>query len=679
MKATLGHGGRWIADSPTPLVVDLRNSGDGPVAVRVEIEQGQAFGTAPLRWERDVYLGVGAARREVFLVSGPRPYEASTRLLVETQPRVPLHWGRQTADRGRMEKNLAEDVQASAAAVAFESRVLGVVNDDRNVLASRFADDTQSALDRGTTQATALADARVAVVAVDPSLLHLAPHLLIGMDALVVRDPDTTFAADPAAMDGLLDWVALGGRLVISLGERSAQFASSPLAAELPATWTGPERIDYGAVARTYLPPGLAPVASTTGPWTRLRPRAGANVRHLGGRSDEVLEVGRRFGSGEILVLAYDVRQAVAFAPPEKGSLTGIAAMLSGRAARQPDDQRNDWNWNRLGVGTGFASALQAGAFEPPPLPLVLLGLVLYVVVVGPLDWFVLKRMRKERLTTLTFAGSVAAFTIVAYGASLVVFATGPRTNRIVLVDLIDGGRGGREVLRVHDIAGYYSPHGADRDLRWTLPTVVLPSELPGDVGTGDVGRALPVTIRGADPRTPEAAMEVAFRSQRVLRVEMSGVTGRSVEVLWEGEGPHRALRVRNDLPVDLERVVVLLRGGREYAVGSVSAGTVSRLFASDEVTASATDSAEGHFLRHSAPYDVAGDLAWLSHATSTAQSPAELDLVRLRKLGFDRSASIGEGRALLVATAKRSPVPLAGGEDPGDVHVVIRKEIPLP
>jgi hypothetical protein len=477
----------------------------------------------------------------------------------------------------------------------------------------------------------------------------------------------------------------------VSLGEHAAEFAASPLAARLPARWTGAQRRPYAEVLAELGDSVNSPGAP--GPWTELRPATDADAT-VGEGPHGPLRVERRIGMGRVVVLAYDVRAVLSQVP--EGDFEGAAAfarIVAADVPREIENQQQSWEGTSFaGLATAFASALRSGAFAPPPLPLVILGIIVYVVVVGPLDWFVLKRLRKERLTTLTFLGAVLAFTTLAFGASLFLFSSGARVNRIVVADLADAGGGGRQVLRTIDIAGFYAPRGADQPLSYPAPAALLAGSFPGLAFGGDAGSSLPVTVAPGDPLHPDATVQLPFRSQRVVRAHSVGTLGPTIEVEWDESMGPPGVRVLNGLPVDLDDVLVYVDESHAYDLGPVAAGARSndgdfnRMRALRERPPLYGDGWGGPVFWGGNDRVSREDMRRLLEAVTigsftrpTGNAPPANDdeSAVLRKLGLTRSGAFARGRALVVAFASAAPVVLPGSSVEGDAHVVIRKEVP--
>jgi hypothetical protein len=686
VRDRIGFGGRWVIGAPTPYTLTLGNSGPGPVVVMVRVSTGASFGLHDFQHLRALRLDAGAVRDEVFLIEGPQPWEGAIRVEIEVDPTVVIRTADEVTDRGTMSIQRPQGMYSEATGLEFPTHVVGVVGDPRSFISSSIA---RAGLGSVSAERQ-FASSRMAAADVPDTLLKFAPLALEGLETLVLCDPDARTCAEPAALDGVLDWVALGGTLVVSLADHAAEFAASPLAAHLPARWTGAQRRPVAEI-HTELETGEN-AGEEAGPWTELRAATpDAATSGSGARGPHRIE--RRIGMGRVVVLAYDARGLLwtggnRTEEEQQQKLARVLAIEVPAASKE-----RDWNATTFsGLPQSISTALQSGAFAPPPLALVIFGIVVYVVVVGPLDWFVLKRLRKERLTTLTFLGAVLAFTALAFGASVLLFSSGERVNRIVVADLADGGRDGRQLLRTVDIAGFYAPRGADQPLAYSDPSALLNGSFPGLGFGGDVGSSLPVMIAPGDPLRPDAVVQLPFRSQRVVRAHSVGTLGPTIEVEWKRDGPRPAVRVTNGLPVDLDEVFVYVDRDHAYALGPVASGTQSGGGEFDDVLTKRTrpplweewgGNAFWTGKREVSPEHMRRMLEAVTIGSFTREgqvvSPANDDEAAvLRKLGLARAAGLGNDRALVVAFASAAPVVLPGSSVEGDAHVVIRKEVPL-
>ena len=687
VRDRIGFGGRWVVGAPTPYTVSLGNSGPGPVVVMLTVSSGASYGLHDFQHTRMLRIDPGTARDEVFLLDGPQPWSGAIRVQIEVEPTVVIRTDDEMTDRGTMSFERPRGTYGEATGIEFPTHVLGVVGDQRSTVSAALVRAGLPAMD----DKRQVAASRMIAVDVDGALLRFAPLAIEGLEALLVCDPDARTCAEPAALDGVLDWVALGGTLVVSLGEHAAEFAASPLAARLPARWTGAQRRPIGDEFKDLrLTP---PDTEASGPWTELRPAGDDCTPGRTGTRGPV-SVERRLGMGRIVVLAYDVRAVLAQAATGTGLDTDDLPEVLALDLPPQSSPKSFEGTSFSGLPQTFSAALQSGAFAPPPLPLVILGIVVYVVVVGPLDWFVLKRLRKERLTTLTFLGAVLVFTTLAFGASLLLFSSGARVNRIVVADLADGGRDGRQVLRTMDIAGFYAPRGADQPLAYQAPSVLLVGSFPGLGFGGDVGSSLPVAIGPSEPLHPDAIVQLPFRSQRVVRAHSVGTLGPTIEVEWDLKGDRPAVRVTNGLSVDLDEVLVYVAPERAFVLGPVASGKQSKGGEFSNVCEVRkrppiydNNWGGGPFwggqthvsrdeMRHLLEAVTLGSFTNEAEGMPPQGLPADEAQV-LRKLGLTRSDVFARKHALVVAFASAAPVVLPGSDVEGDAHVVIRKEVP--
>jgi hypothetical protein len=671
VELRFGHGGGWVADAATPVEVVLRNRASAPVSVSMVVTQSGFAESDTFVLERTVALGPQAARAEVFLVPGPTGYSPELEVEVTTSPSVPVHSNERTGDRGRLSVKLTDAMRVAQGARPEREAIVGVLLDPRNVVASTVARRAVKLVgdedDKGS---------QVAALPVDADLLRLAPLALDGIETLVVCDPDGAFCADPAVLEALLDWVALGGRLVVSLGENAGGFGASPLAASLPAHRAPSVRGEYADIARDLGARNLD-AQLRTGPVVPLTPDAA-----LGG-SGEGLRVEARYGSGTIVVLGFDVRTMLGAVSFDDDAVSAVMRTVFGDPLVHPWKSEALRMTGTIDVADAVGTVLRQEAFRPPPVAAVLLGLFVYVLVVGPLDWFVLRRMRKERLTTFTFAGAVVVFTVVAYGVSIFLFASAAVVNRITFVQLASGGRSGRELMRVHDLAGFYAPTSDTRRLEYAFPSTVLGGSLPGLRQSGGVGAALPVVVRGNDPLGPKAEVEVAFRSQRVVRTSIAGATGRTIELTLAPD--LRTLAVLNTLPVRLLDCWVFLPDGRVAVIGNVNPGATAVHRSTSRASSLGFPTSEAGFSSRfgGSSMEFTNDdavrkfLAMLVTAPITSKSEPD-GWLALRAAGIVRDAP-REGRALIVGVADATPFELPGSSEPGRRHVVLFKETALP
>ncbi len=218
------------------------------------------------------------------------------------------------------------------------------------------------------------------------------------------------FDLTPTQSTALREWTRRGGHLLIAVGDNARQYADSPLAGWIPIEVTGqtwPIRVYSGLesyassnVRITY--PGAAQVAEM---------KANDATTLATGIGNRPILARTNFGQGLITVLAMDIHQ---------GPLTSWRALdlflqkvLLGESLTQSDDEPSTQGQLAHSGVTDLATQLHASQQYFPDIQsfslwTVLGFLVLYMIVIGPLDFLLMHRMfRKPKLTWITFPLSV--------------------------------------------------------------------------------------------------------------------------------------------------------------------------------------------------------------------------------------------------------------------------------
>jgi hypothetical protein len=252
------------------------------------------------------------------------------------------------------------------------------------------------------------------------------------------------FVADEAQpqRDALLEWVRRGGQLLLPIGIQRQRVAK-----DLLPKWPIVDVKVEGSEALRTLPSlslqwaklGGQKAALQNIEVTRLAP--GPMVSPLVRDGGQPILLQASCGLGRVLVLAFDLEDPAVTAwegyPVFWNKLQQDIAPLVKRAAGghagvfAPRDDRNDLA-DRL--------KLSLETFEeitPISFGYVALFLALYILVVGPLDYFVLKRVFKRlEWTWVSFPLTVLFLSAVAYFAAYQFKGVELRTNKLDLIDI---------------------------------------------------------------------------------------------------------------------------------------------------------------------------------------------------------------------------------------------------
>lgn len=407
-----------------------------------------------------------------------------------------------------------------------------------------------------------LSGATPSVTQTNASLAALADRAgaLDALDVIALADVDTG-ALSRGQRDVLAAWVAAGGHLVV-VGGAGALATTAGLPDLLPLQ---PRQIGASA--------GLTPLAA----WLRggseaegfadetalalgtLHPSARVLVADAAGQP---LIARRAYGNGTVDLLAFDPNAA-----PLRGwaGLPALwAALLTSTAPALP------WglgfiNWGELEQAIAIIPGFQA---LPDPLPLVAL-LILYVLVIGPANYFVLARLKRREWAWFTVPVVIVLFTGLAYALGASWRGSTRYVSRLAVVRAWPGA----ETARVDAALGLISPGRETYALALAGETPLRQAMLrplpDGDSNLFSVSfveeRNFAATIRqGAEFTVTDVAIDASFAAAFAASglADAPAIAG-SITITNNG-GFSRAVRgfVRNDADFTLNDPVILLRSG---------------------------------------------------------------------------------------------------------------------
>lgn len=234
------------------------------------------------------------------------------------------------------------------------------------------------------------------------------------VDVLVWPSPDPSGLESPQET-ALADWVRSGGRLVLATGAGWQGVDKSFLSELVPGKLTGvAEATDFAELDRiggkqdSQDVPMLATVIENTSGELMLSSDTGPIVLR------------KRVGFGEVIFVAFDP-----CAKPFRGWRGGedfwswlFDLDRPERPSVQPDTQEY---WGYTGEVTASAAVSRAlGRFpkvRPISFAFVAMFLLVYVVLIGPVDYIVLKRLKRLEWTWFTFPTVALVATLVAFWA----------------------------------------------------------------------------------------------------------------------------------------------------------------------------------------------------------------------------------------------------------------------
>ena len=287
-----------------------------------------------------------------------------------------------------------------------------------------------------------------------------------GLDVLVLSDVDTG-TLTPEQRAALAGWVSAGGRLIVA-GGPTWQKTAAGLADLLPLQPNGTVTL-AGAPALASFASAEAPLGPAVVATGALAPDAVV----LASEGETPLIVTRRSGFGQVMYLALDP----AFDPLRNwdGGEGLFRNLLTGTG------QRPNWagglrNWysardaiNAL-PGLDFPSVFQICGF-----------LGFYLIAVGPINYLVLRRLKRRELAWITIPALVTLFSLGAYLAGYQLRGGQASLHRLSVVQVWPGS----QFARVEGVVGLFSPRRTQYDLSFAAGFLARPMPVDAYGNTG--------------------------------------------------------------------------------------------------------------------------------------------------------------------------------------------------
>jgi hypothetical protein len=433
---------------------------------------------------------------------------------------------------------VAADVDAPVRAISSLDSLVGVISST-----PLDAIDLTASADSGTLHQAAL------------SLRDLPdqPALLDALDVLVLADADTR-ALTPAQQRAIGLWVASGGHLIVT-GGANAALTLGGLGDLAPLRPRSSVTLDTLAPLAAWLRGGAAD-ASLNAPAVIVTGEAHPQARVLAAAGDVPLLLRRAYGDGTIDLLTADPNSA-----PLRGWAGSAAlwtALLSSRAPLP------GWGAGITSIEDASRAAAVIPGFDPLPdgTPL-LVFLVVYILLIAPVNYLVLSRLKRREWAWFTIPALIAVFSIAAYNFGVNLRGVTVTTTRLAVVRAWDGV----DQARADAVIGVLSPVRAAYTLAVDDGTL-RPIPAPAFANTGFFGRDLTTGIGivqrdgfSAEAFTVDSSFIARFASTTALPAP--AITGRltlSDGGMQTGGQMARGF-VRNDSPLTLTEPVILMRG----------------------------------------------------------------------------------------------------------------------
>jgi len=370
------------------------------------------------------------------------------------------------------------------------------------------------------------------------------------LDVLVIDDTDTS-RLTPGQMSAMRAWLDGGGQLVVTGGTGGPQTAAG-LADLLPVSVSAVESVSdlsaLGAFAGEPIDPGAYPVTISS-------LTSGESLIHQDGLP---LLARRDTGRGAVTFLALDPKAA-----PLSGWM-GEDQLWAEIAANAP--LLPPWAG---GAREGYA-ATQSVSYIPglrlPSIWQLILFLLLYLLIIGPVNYLVLRRINRRELAWITIPALVLLFSAVTFFTG---FRTRGNTTTLNTMTVAFGSVEGEQV-QSQTIMGLYSPRRATYDVTLPYDSAAYPftqgfGTLVSGSNLNRIDRAADLTLRGVRTDTSEVATFIVESHQP--RPAISATAAQSA-----GNENEIEVTVRNNTGEPLEHAV-LVYGQSQRSLGTLAPG----------------------------------------------------------------------------------------------------------
>lgn len=343
------------------------------------------------------------------------------------------------------------------------------------------------------------------------------------LDALVIAGADAgQLTSEQRAALGA--WLAEGGKLLVT-GGSNWQMSAAGLAEFLPLAPETSRRVETLTRLQSYFRADSPLMGGATLSTGALHQNAQVLVEQNG----LPLLSRRAIGLGEVYYLAAD--PGLAPLKDWNGMETVYSHLLGAQIARP---RWAGWPWEEYATGNALATLPELGL---PSFLLVCGWLGFYLVVIGPANFIILRRIKRPELAWLTIPALVVAFTGFAYVSGFLYRGTQPTLNRLLVVQGWDTA----PLARANAVVGIYSPNRTRYNIEAQSPFRFLPHGIDqGNLQSGGNWLALD---EGNSQLLPDARLEI----------------GGMKSVALEGSLP--ALEITHDLTVTVSNHTPQLEG----------------------------------------------------------------------------------------------------------------------
>ncbi len=305
--------------------------------------------------------------------------------------------------------------------------------------------------------------ASIAQLSLDDLSRH--PHALEALDALIISGVDTSSLSSDQ-INGIIGWVATGGQLLLT-GGPNWNLTLPTFSQLLPLNPSGTTQV-----------PSLSEFAAYFGEPNALNSEGfittgilSTDAQVLAEANETPVLVRQTYGIGTVSVLALDP----ALSPLRNWEKVQEVYRLAFNSERTPPSWTSgfmSWDFAREAVSIIPGLAL-------PPFAWICGLLFVYVLVIGPVNYWLLRRWNRREFAWISIPLLVVVFTLLTYAVGRNSRGNRPIVNRMSIVQIWTDA----SLARVDSLVGIFSPDRSTYQVK--IGSGYLPFTLPDDFSSG--------------------------------------------------------------------------------------------------------------------------------------------------------------------------------------------------
>jgi hypothetical protein len=235
---------------------------------------------------------------------------------------------------------------------------------------------------------------------------------LDGLDVIVVDDLDTgTLTASQRA--SIAAWVGRGGML-IGLARPGGADALSGLVDLLPVTLGEPRAVDDLTSLGALVSTPITPTGQVLSPVATLRTGRDISTRALASQGGAPLVAVRELGRGHVAYIG--LSPAVAPLKSWDGTVPLFKRLIAEHPVRpSAGAEHRSSSYSSSGIFSSYGGLFDIPGLDLPSAGVLGLFLLVYIIIIGPVNFIVLRRLHRGELAWLTIPAVVLLFSLGAY------------------------------------------------------------------------------------------------------------------------------------------------------------------------------------------------------------------------------------------------------------------------